>query len=61
MRAHFEATELATALRRESELIRERDELREKLEEAEARCAILAAICNEKIGRTRGENPRQVQ
>ncbi len=30
------------------ELIRERAELRKKLEDAETRCAILGAICNER-------------
>ena len=68
MRAHFDATGLAAALQREAELIRERDELREQLEETETRCAILVGVCaairvpvcNEEPGLTRGVNPPQV-
>ena len=39
------------------ELIRERAELRKKLEDAETRCAILGAICNQRTNRAL--NPRQ--
>lgn len=68
MLVHFEATELAAALRREAELARERDELREQLEETEARCAILVGIwaavrvgvCNEEAGLARAVTLRQV-
>jgi hypothetical protein len=52
----IQETALWAALRRQADLIRERDELREKLDDAETRCAILSAICKERCQPMRGES-----